>query len=274
MNVHTEQPKDKFIAAGLSLLTGLLLFILLYFYTIVTPNPPFDLLGKEGMEMNFGTYNEGTGEVENNGIGDATNIVTQEMAAATPTPAETDPAEVFENGDPVINADPKDPKPKTNNNTTVITPVKPANTNNSLLNNFIKNNTNNGNTGGGDGSSGLAGNEGVPDGNPNTNGLGGTGNNPNQIGNSAGGAGYNLGGRKAISLPSVSDSKEEGIVVVTIRVNKEGKVIEAEPNGRGTNTSSAALKSKARQAALKAVFAPAPNGMDEQVGTITYVFQF
>ncbi|HEY1038884.1 MAG TPA: energy transducer TonB [Bacteroidia bacterium] len=273
MNTSTEHPKDRVIAGSISLGIALLLFLFLFLYTITTRNPPFDLLGSEGMEMNFGTYNEGTGEVENDGIGDATNVVTSE-ATSTSTPSETNPTETFENGEPVVKSDPKETTPKTETQTTVITPVKPSNNNNSLLSNFVKGNTHAGTNGGGDGSSGNAGNDGVPDGNPNTNGLGGNGNNPNQIGNSAGGSGYSLAGRKALSLPKVNDSKEEGIVVVTIKVNKEGKVIEAEPNGRGTNTSSAALKSKARQAALSAVFSPAPNGFDEQIGTITFKFEF
>jgi hypothetical protein len=274
MNSSTEHRSDKTIAGAITLAIGVALLLALIFIKIYTQNPPFELMGQEGMEMNFGDYNEGTGEVENNGIGDASNVVTSE-AVSTPTPpAETPPTEVAENGEVVENTPKTDPKPKTEtHNTTVITPVKPSNTNNSLLNSFVKGNTNHGNNGGGDGSSGHAGNEGVPDGNPNTNGLGGTGNNPNQIGNSAGGSGYNLGGRKATYLPKVTDTKEEGIVVVTIKVNKAGKVIEAEPNGRGTNTSSAALKSKARQAALQATFAPS-DAFDEQIGTITYKFEF
>ncbi|MDP2386085.1 MAG: energy transducer TonB [Bacteroidota bacterium] len=273
MNAKTEHPGDRMIAGTISLIIGILLFLFLFFYTITTRNPPFDLIGDEGMEMNFGTYNEGTGEVENNGIGDATNVVTEE-SVSTPPPTENTAAEIFENGEPIVKADPKTPTPKSDNATTIITPVKPTNTNNSLLSNFVKGNVKPGTNGGGDGSSGTAGNDGVPDGNPNTNGLGGNGNNPNQIGNSAGGSGFSLAGRKAISLPKVNDSKEEGIVVVTIKVNKEGKVIDAEPNGRGTNTSSSALKSKARQAALSAVFSPSPNGSDEQIGTITFKFEF
>jgi periplasmic protein TonB len=271
MNARTEHPGDKVIAGGITLAIGVAILLLLIFWRIYTQNPPFDLIGTEGMEMNFGDYNEGTGEVENSGIGNATDVVTSD-AVSTPTPpVENNPTELAQNGEPVVEETKTDPKPKTEN-TTVITPVKPSNTNSSLLSNFVKGSTKGG-TSGGDGSSGHAGNDGVPDGNPNTNGLGGTGNNPNQIGNSPGTGGYSLGGRKATYLPKVADSKEEGVVVVTIKVNKAGKVVEAEPNGRGTNTSSAALKSKARQAALQATFAPS-EAFDEQIGTITYKFEF
>jgi len=270
-----EQPKDKYIAAAIAIAIASLLLLFLIFYKIITKNPPFDLLGEEGMEMNFGTYNEGTGEVENNGIGDATNVVTQE-SITNPQPTENNTTDIFENGEPVIKSDPKDPTPKSDNSTTVITPVKPTtptNTNNSLLNNFVKGNVKPGTTGGGDGSSGTAGNDGVPDGNPNTNGLGGTGNNPNQIGNSAGGSGFSLAGRQIVKKPKVYDSKEKGIVVVVITVNKEGKVVNAEANGRGTNTASGVLKSKARNAAYEAVFTPS-GALDDQVGTITFIFDY
>jgi len=294
MKTTIEQPKDRLIAGAISLGVFALLFLFLLLYKIITPNPPFEFTGEEGMEMNFGTYNEGTGNIENNGIGDATSVVT-ETAETNPSPTtppvETKTEETFENGEAIIET-PK--KPKIEKNTTVITPVKPKhtsttpiknpptnttdntpkNTNNSLLNNFIKNGTKSGSNGG-DGNSGTAGNDGAPDGNPNTHGLGGHGNNPNQIGNGGGGTGgVSLVGRKIITPPcNVSDSKEEGTVVVTITVNKEGKVTDADPNGRGTTTTSSVLKSKARQAALCAKFSP-NDAYDEQIGTITFKFDF
>jgi TonB family protein len=172
----------------------------------------------------------------------------------------------------------KNDQPKVQNNATVITPVKPKNTNSSLINNFIKNNDKPGTTGG-DGNSGNPGNSGVPDGNPNTNGQGGTGNNPNYIGNGnsqggPGGIGINLAGRKVLVPPDpVNDSKEEGVVVVTIKVDKKGNVIEAETNGRGTTTTSPILKAKAHQAALKAKFSPS-DAFEEQIGTMKFVFKF
>src|ERR1700740_146210 len=158
MNTRTEHPNDRVIAGFISVGVALLLFLFLLFYTITTRNPPFELAGEEGMEMNFGTYNEGTGEVENNGIGDATNVVTEE-SVSTPPPTENTAAEVFENGEPVVKADPKTPTPKLDPATTVITPVKPTNTNNSLLSNFVKGSVKTGTNGGGDGSSGTAGND-------------------------------------------------------------------------------------------------------------------
>jgi TonB family protein len=74
--------------------------------------------------------------------------------------------------------------------------------------------------------------------------------------------------------PTLSkDTKEEGKVVVEITVDKNGKVIKADPNGRGTNTQSAMLKAKARQAALATTF-NVSGEFEEQKGTITIIFSF
>jgi TonB family protein len=67
--------------------------------------------------------------------------------------------------------------------------------------------------------------------------------------------------------------KEEGKVVVEITVDSEGNVIEANPNGRGTTTSSALLKAKAKQAALATKF-NIEGKFEEQRGTITIIFSF
>ena len=91
-----------------------------------------------------------------------------------------------------------------------------------------------------------------------------------------GGPGGNgiLSGRKMLTPPpKVTDSKEEGIVIVVITVDKQGNVTEADPTGKGTNTSSAVLKSKARQAALQAKFSTSDK-YDSQKGTIIFRFQF
>ncbi len=97
----------------------------------------------------------------------------------------------------------------------------------------------------------------------------------------------NLEGRVVVKQPEYpSDTKEEGKVVVEITVDSEGNVIEANPNGRGTTTSSSLLKEKAKLAALAtkfnvdAKFVGHRSNKDEyimpdlQSGTITFVFFF
>ncbi|NBQ48234.1 MAG: energy transducer TonB, partial [Sphingobacteriia bacterium] len=65
----------------------------------------------------------------------------------------------------------------------------------------------------------------------------------------------------------------EGKVVVDITVDGDGNVIDANPNGRGTTTSSANLKNKAKQAALATKF-NVDGKYEEQTGTITIIFAF
>jgi TonB family protein len=249
---------------------------------IVTPNPPFPIApgGGGGIEFNIGNLIEGTGNVESDGIGDAVQVV--ESTDVTPPTTENSSQDVVtsDNGEDVNIT-----KSETNNTSTsqtVVIPVKPkVKTAAELL--AEKFNKNKGNNGGGDGNSGHAGNDGRPDGNPNTNGNGGTGggdgggDGPGKgpgKGPGNGGYGFSLAGRSVMTPPTLSkDTKEEGKVVVEITVDKNGKVIKADPNGRGTNTQSAMLKAKARQAALATTF-NVSGEFEEQKGTITIIFSF
>lgn len=104
---------------------------------------------------------------------------------------------------------------------------------------------------------------GVPDA-PNYSGVGGLGSE---------GISYNLGNRKANSLPKpIYNSNDQGRVNVRIRVDKNGRVISAEILQKGTTVSDINLHTMAIQAAQKAVFAPDPDAPEIQVGTITYNF--
>jgi len=47
LEANIQQPKDKWIAGGISLAVIALLFVFLILYKIVTPNPPFEFTGEE-----------------------------------------------------------------------------------------------------------------------------------------------------------------------------------------------------------------------------------
>jgi TonB family protein len=290
---QAEENKNRVVASIVSAIILALLLLFLILYKLITPNPPFPEVagGGGGIEINFGTYNEGTGNVEQNGIGEATSVV--ENKQVTPPPAENSKSEkvyTSEQGEDVNLKNSE--KPKTENNVTVINPIKPpvekprVKTAAELL--AEKFNQNKGKNGGGDGNSGHAGNEGSPEGNPNTNGTGGTGggtgggngpgegpgDGPGKGPGTGGRFGFSLAGRAIVQPPNMpKDTKEEGKVVVEITVDKNGNVIEANPNGRGTTTSSPMLKTKARQAALATKF-NVSGQFEEQTGTITIIFAF
>ena len=266
------------IAAFLSLGIVILILILI---KLITPIPPFpESASSGGMEVNYGVYNEGTGTVEENKIGNATNVVVKESVTSSSN-QNKDQVYTSESGEEVP-LPPNNDKPVIKENTTIVQPKevkeqpKEKTAAELLAEKFQKNKG----KGGGDGQSGDAGNAGEPDGNPFTHGKGGTGNNPDGTGIGSGKGtgngpfGFDLKGRTLVYAPELpKDAKEEGIVVVDIIVDKDGNVKEADPNGRGTTTSSPILKAKARQFALKLKFNPNLQ-FEEQRGSITIVFSF
>lgn len=100
----------------------------------------------------------------------------------------------------------------------------------------------------------------------NYEGVGGKGNN---------GIRYALGNRKAKTLPKPTyNSKDQGVVVVSIWVDKTGIVRRAAKLQKGTTVTDQALIRMAEQAAMQAVFTPDNSATAElQKGTITYVFR-
>jgi TonB family protein len=282
-----EENKNRIISLGISLSVFTLLLLFFIFYTIFTPNPPFPETmeaggGSSGIEFNIGNMIEGTGNVDpSNGIGEAVKVV-ESTEVTPPNPTNSEEYVTSDNGE---DSDIK--KNEKSTQTTVVIPVKPKEKTmaEKIAEAAKKNNSKNG---GGDGNSGQAGDEGRPDGKPNVNGNGGSGGDgTNGTGGGEGGGdgpgkgtgkgpgiSFNLGNRKIMTPPpSSKDTQEEGTVVVEITVDKTGKVIKAEPTGRGTNTNSAVLKTKARQAALATKF-NVSGEFEEQKGTITIVFKF
>ena len=285
---QSEENKNRLISGAISLGVFALLLLFLLLYIIITPNPPFPITagGGGGTEINFGTYNEGTGNMENNGIGDATSVVENTETTPPITNPEANEAILTSVNGEDVNI--SETKPKIENNTTVITPTKPTEVikprektmAEKIAEKALKNQ---GKNGGGDGNSGHAGNDGSPDGKPNTHGTGGTGGGDGGgigpghgpgTGPGSGGFGFSLAGASVIKPPQLpKDTKEEGTVVVEITVDKNGNVIKAEAVGRGTNTNSTMLKTLARQAAFATKF-KVSGQFEEQKGTLTLVFSF
>jgi colicin import membrane protein len=120
-----------------------------------------------------------------------------------------------------------------------------------------------------------SGNQGAPDGKP------GGGNEGNGSGTGSGaGLGIKIGGglenRKVLSLPKPEFKvQQDGIVVVEVTVNRDGKVIGARPGVTGTNTNDQVLFNAARKAALESKFdvKSGDQSFQTQTGTITYHFK-
>lgn len=90
------------------------------------------------------------------------------------------------------------------------------------------------------------------------------------VGNDAGPS-FSLSGRKARSLPAPSITNVQGKVVVRIRVNREGNVVEAETISRGTTIANSQIWRVCEEYARKSKFDAKPDAAEIQQGTITYV---
>ncbi len=82
-----------------------------------------------------------------------------------------------------------------------------------------------------------------------------------------------MGNRKPLSRPKPDYiCNEDGVVVVSIEVDVNGKVIKATAGVKGSTNTAQCLVSQAKEAALKTKWTPDANAPSKQVGTIKYRF--
>ena len=232
---------------------ALLLCFIFMGLTYQIPPPP-----EEGITINFGYQDFGSGSEQVEQIVEEQEITPQEIVNNNPvvedistqdieeTPT-TKLKEQLEKPKEVKKIEEKKPEPVIN--TKALYPGKKQNNSNSQ------------------GISEGQGDQGSQDGDPNSNAYtgGGTGTN---------GIAYQLGGRTIAEIKKPNyDSQQQGKVVVTIRVDRNGKVISATPGAKGSTTTNAYLYSKAKEAALKTTFEANTTAPEIQVGTIIYNFK-
>ncbi len=88
------------------------------------------------------------------------------------------------------------------------------------------------------------------------------------------GVSADLTGRNALSLPKPDiDSQKEGKVVVEIRVDRSGNVVNANPGVKGSTTLDSYLLGIAKKYALASKFDSKVDAPAIQTGTITYIFK-
>src|SRR5687768_10953090 len=119
--------------------------------------------------------------------------------------------------------------------------------------------------GSGKGNTGKPGSQGDPSGDPNASALEG-------ISKGSGRVGGGLGNRGVLHEPRISDaSQKTGRVVISVCVDKNGKVIRADYTQKGSTTTDSELKDIAKRAALQFKFTD--SDIEEQCGTITVDFK-
>ncbi|MDD3876884.1 MAG: hypothetical protein PHT69_09700 [Bacteroidales bacterium] len=255
--METTNKKDR--VSGLLATVGfhMLLLLCLIFFGLRTPLP---LPEEEGIEVRLGTLD---------GMGDLsfTPPPPHIETSSSPNSDNSNDEILTQNTEetPAINNTNVRPRPEntnTNQNQTQVndrqTEIRQEQTVNS---NYMFPGNNNGGNSGQTNNPGFQGN---PNGNPNAT---------SPVGTNGNGISYSLAGRSSRSLPIPEyNTLEQGIVVVSIVVNREGKVKQATPGAQGSTTSDRTLRNLAQQAALRATFDAKPDAPEEQQGTITYRF--
>jgi outer membrane biosynthesis protein TonB len=259
-NNEQKERKSKIAAfVGTVLFHALMLVVLL----LLAFHTPLPLPGEEGVEVNLGYSDEGMGDVQPD--------VPALAPSTAPPPAKTkaDDQVVTENTEEapaIIKVKKKVEKPSptpVEKTAPVVQPPKEPTVNQKAMYPGKSTKTV---AGGNQGITGKPGDQGKPDGtpgSPNYDGTGGKGN----------GISFDLGGRGARSLPKPTyNSPEQGKIVVSIKVDRDGKVTYASAGAKGTTISEINLRQQAENAARKTLFAPKEDAPEEQRGTITYVF--
>ncbi len=241
---------SKFISGASTAVIILLVVLLLHAFGYDPPDPP---IPEEGVEVNVGDSDFGQGE-NPEPASQAANyappaaqeqVLTQRTEATTPMHSNPTPGNVT---NPAAVEKPKVENKEPEINKNALFPGK-----------------RNQNGGGSQGNSQGQGNQGKPDGNPNSN---------NYNGGGGRGGSFSLVGRSAVSLPKpVYNTNQQGMVVIRIWVNQQGRVTRAEYEPKGSNTSNGELVANAKAAAMKAVFNADAKAQEEQRGTITYIFK-
>lgn len=236
----TKENKNKTIAVSVTVAIHALVVVLLVILALTTPLP---LPGEAGVEVNLGMYDEGMGNQQQ-------PKPIPVFEAPKPQPEQVKDETVTQDSEetPAIeDVKPQKEEPKVNERAL----FKPINT--------LEEQSSS------EGITGDPGDQGNPNGGQNIanyEGQGGAG----------GGPSYDLGGRgaKHLARPS-SDFLEEGVIVVEISVDREGRVQQTRIT-KGTTISDPRMRQMALDAAKTSVFAPDKDAAELQKGTITYKF--
>lgn len=239
MQLNNEN-KRKIISGGVTILVHIIIILLLLVFGLPYQDPPPPELG---VEISAGDLTD----VGNAMMGEVGGEETQEQTSEAVNTDED--SYVTSNEKAPISAKKNPPKRENAKKDT-----KPAVENDAMFPGKKKSNGNGTGSGTGYGAG--------------ENGTGGGGN-----GTNATGGGFYLKGRSAKALPQPKSNKNDvGNVVVDIKVDQEGNVIEARAGARGTTLMNTNIWRVCEQAAKKSKFSANEDAQEVQKGTITYHF--
>ena len=270
-------------SAGLTAVVAILLLLLFFMLGLTYYDPPISY----GMEVNFGTLEQGSGEVQPTKSVQAIEqpvekpVEVEEKVEVTPPKESTEESikEVLTEKESTVvvpdkkeevklrEAEEKEPEPEVEPEP-VKEVAKVSEATKSVVSNLLKNKTEDGEQTQGEGDDLVQGDKGKLEGNPysssyyNNYGLGGRG------------KGYGLNGRNLQSNGKVvQDCNQEGTVVVRITVNNNGEVVQAVPGVKGSTNTHPCLLEPARKTALLHKWFPDNNAPAEQIGFVVIQFK-
>jgi len=269
--LDTKHKKKSMI---ITVILHVIILVLLFYVGLTYLDPP----PENGIAVNFGTMDTGSGKTQ----------PTKKIKTA-PKPTVTKPvvqqkAEIKEEvvtqdneEAPVIKKEEKKekvkeevkevPKDKPKKEIEKKPDPKPDKSTTDALSSLINGPKSDGVDQEGEGDDKTGGDKGDPNGDPNAKSYYGNGKGLDGDGN------YLLGGRKALNKKKfVQDCNEAGTVVVSIEVDRNGKVISATPGVRGTTNNSKCLLEPAKRAALATKFNKDEKAPHKQIGKIIYRF--
>lgn len=275
MSAQKEDKKSK--GAGLTgtiFVHGILLLILIWI-KLTAPVPPPE---QEGIMISFGNSDQGTGDVQPTDPtasntpqeSNAEQLVEPEVSAPEPSKPQPNLTQDVEDAPKIVKDNPKPkpaetPKPNPKPVEQPKEPEKPKPDPRAMYPGK-KNNPGQGSPGS-EGVTGKPGDQGSPDGSLDSKSHTGTGKGDS-------GFSFDLAGRSILRKPTIDDKSQEfGKVIIEVIVDKDGNVVNVNGPARGSTTSAPILVNKAKQAAREAKFSKSPSGVEEQRGTITFVFR-
>lgn len=261
----TKEEKKSF---RITVLIHVAIVLLLFLFGMKYLDPPIE----QGIAVNFGTTDFGSGDVQPLEQVQTSPSQTQQQAETTPEPIVEEEVVTQDEVDaPVIQ---EEEQPEQTTTPVEETPIeepkpdpKPDESTTDALSSILNADAQEGTAQSGEGDDLQAGDKGDPDGDPNASNYYGIGEGLDGDGD------YLLGGRKAIVKKIiVQDCNQEGIVVVDIDVDRNGNVTKAIPGVRGTTNNSKCLLDPAKQAAIETKFNSDSDAPSRQMGRIIYRF--
>lgn len=254
----------------ITVIVHVIILILLFYVGMKYLDPPLE----EGIAVNFGTTETGSGNIQ------PTERIQSAPKQTTPPPVSQPKSEIREEVVTQDNEEAPVIKKEQPKKEQIETPVKeqpkkevkkpdpkPDKSTTDALSSILNGPKSDGTSKGGEGNDGQPGDKGSPDGDPNAKGYYGTGKGLDGDGN------YLLGGRKALNKEKfLQECNEAGTVVVSIEVDRSGRVINATAGVRGTTNNSRCLLDPAKRAALATKFNADDKAPAKQIGKIIYKF--